>query len=52
MKKFYIDFTGYCEIEAENGKEAMDKFWDIINSDKPLPHNRYDALDAEEIIVE
>lgn len=24
--KFYIDFTGYCTVEAENADEAKEKF--------------------------
>lgn len=24
--KFYIDFTGYCTVEAENVDEAKEKF--------------------------
>lgn len=27
MKEFYIDFKGYCCIEAENEEEAEEKFW-------------------------
>ena len=27
MKEFYIDFTGYCCIRAENEEEAEEKFW-------------------------
>lgn len=25
--KWYVDFTGYCEIEAETAEEAETKFW-------------------------
>lgn len=28
MKEFYIDFTGYCCIRAENEEEAEAKFWE------------------------
>ena len=27
MKTFYIDFEGYCAIEAETVEEAKVKFW-------------------------
>lgn len=27
MKKFYVDFDGYCIIEAETAEEAEQKFW-------------------------
>ena len=27
MKKFYVDFDGYCIVEAETVEEAEQKFW-------------------------
>lgn len=27
-KQYYIDFSGYCVIDAENEEEAMSKFWE------------------------
>jgi len=30
MKKFYIDFCGWTEIEAASADEAKDKFWDMM----------------------
>ena len=27
MKEFWIDFSGYVKVEAENGDEAERKFW-------------------------
>lgn len=30
MSKFYIDFIGYCEIEAETREEAKEKFWETL----------------------
>lgn len=27
MPKYYIDFNGYCTIEANNANEAREKFW-------------------------
>ena len=32
MKSWYIDFRGYCEIEAETKEEAEAKFWDGYQS--------------------
>jgi len=43
MLKYYIDFQGYCEIEAENADDAHNKFWEFINDDKPLPENVYEV---------
>jgi len=33
MKKFYVDFCGWAEIEAESEEDARDIFWRDI-SDK------------------
>lgn len=32
MKKFYVDFSGYCIIEAETSEEAFNKF---LNTTQP-----------------
>ena len=40
--KWYVDFSGYCEIEAENEEEAEREFWKLFNEDKPLPSSVYD----------
>ena len=44
---FYIDFQGSCEIEAQSAEEAEEKFWELINYDKPLPHNLYEISNIE-----
>lgn len=48
MQKFYVDFRGYCEIEAESGHDAEDKFWELIFNNKPLPKNIYDVWCIEQ----
>ena len=30
--KFWIDFEGYCSIEAENQEEAEQKFWNSYSN--------------------
>lgn len=30
IKKFYIDFRGWAEIEAASADEAKDKFWNMM----------------------
>jgi hypothetical protein len=30
MKKFYIDFSGYCTIKAENEEKAEQEMWEAI----------------------
>lgn len=29
-KIFWVDFDGYCEIEAETAEEAKQKFYDLF----------------------
>ena len=36
MKKFYIDFSGYVVVEAENADEAERKFWNAIHRHCPF----------------
>lgn len=31
-KTFWVDFSGYLKIKAENEKEVERKFWDFINT--------------------
>lgn len=28
--KWYVDFNGYCEIEADTSEKASEKFWNTI----------------------
>lgn len=48
MEKYFIDFEGYCEIEAENAKQAEDKFWEMVNSKTALPHAIYEIDNVDE----
>lgn len=36
MKEFWIDFSGYVTVEAENDDEAERKFWHAINTKCPF----------------
>lgn len=45
---FWIDFQGYCEIEADTAEEAEQKFFDLIMEDQPLPNNIYEVEGVEE----
>lgn len=47
MKEFYIDFTGYCCIEAENEEEAEAKFWEGLQI--PSKYAFDDVYDIEAI---
>lgn len=31
-KEFWVDFSGYVKIKAENEIEAEKKFWDFVNA--------------------
>jgi hypothetical protein len=46
--KYYVDFSGYCEVEASSSKEAVQAFWSAVNDDKPLPCNVYEIQCVEE----
>lgn len=47
MNNYYIDFEGYCVIEAENEEDAAKKFWQTIQKDEPLPCNVYEITGVE-----
>lgn len=47
MEKYFIDFEGYCEIEAENAKQAEDLFWKLIKDKIALPHSVYEVEGVE-----
>lgn len=47
--KWYIDFSGYCEIEADSAKEAERKFWAGLQSpSKEAFNDVYDIDGIEE----
>jgi hypothetical protein len=48
MKKFYVDFTGWCEITAKDEEEARYKFESYIAENKPLPCNIYEVQNVKE----
>ena len=41
MAIYYVDFSGYCAVNADSANEAEDKFWEYIYNNAPLPHNFY-----------
>ena len=38
MKKYWVDFSGYLCVNAENEDEAERKFWRFINEGIDLSH--------------
>lgn len=50
MSKFYIDFSGYCVIEAETAEDAENKFWKGLRSPSADAYDDiYDIDGIEEI---
>jgi hypothetical protein len=47
--KYYINFAGSCEIEANDEEEAEDIFWKKVEDNEPLPSNNYEILDVGEV---
>ena len=45
--KWYVDFSGWCEIEAETRDEAQDKFFILLSENTPLPSNYYEVDGVE-----
>ena len=45
--KWYVDFSGYCEIEAEDEEGAEREFWRLISEDEPLPGSIFNIDDIE-----
>lgn len=49
MSTYYVDFSGWCEVEADSESEAKAKFWEYIYDNAPLPHNIYKIEGVEEV---
>ena len=47
MSTYYVDFFGWCKVEADSESEAKAKFWEYIYYNEPLPLNNY-TLDGVE----
>lgn len=50
--KWYVDYSGYCEIEANTPEEAREKFWEYISGGDPLPCNYYEIDSVGPMSVE
>ncbi len=48
MKKFFVDYSAYCEIEAETPDEATNIFWRFIDEGKVLPAHVLEIDSVEE----
>lgn len=47
-KTYYVNFWGWCEIEASSEEEAKVKFWEYVMNEKALPKNIYEIFSANE----
>lgn len=47
-KTFFVDFSGYCEIEAETREQVETEFWRLVQEELPLPQNIYDIEGIKE----
>lgn len=52
MNKFYIDFEGYCEIEAENYSHAQSKFFELLEQKEIFPKAYCRIMGVEEKTVD
>lgn len=43
MSTYYVDFSGWCKVEADSANEA-----EAIYDNAPLPHNNYTLEGVEE----
>ena len=48
MSTYYVDFSGWCKVEADSESEAKAKFWECIYYDELLLHNVYNLEEVEE----
>lgn len=48
MATYYVDFSGYCAVNADSADEAETKFWEYIYNNAPLPHSLYTLEGVEE----
>ena len=40
MSTYYVDFSGWCKVEADSANEAEAKFWEYIYDNAPLRESR------------
>ena len=41
MKEFWVDFSGYFKIKAENEIEAEKRFWDFVNANCDISYTDF-----------
>ena len=48
MSEYFIDFRGYCSIEAENFDDAKEKFWDNTQPPSSVAYDEYYDIEGIE----
>lgn len=46
--KYYIDFGGWCEVEADSANEAETEFWRRTQEHLPLDNVTYEIEGVEQ----
>ena len=49
MKEFWVNFSGYCKVKAENESEAEVKFWEWYNQIQDCADTSDDVVDIDGI---
>ena len=49
MNTYYIDFSGYCKINAENEKQAEEIFWEGLRSPSDTAYDAVYDIEGTEI---
>jgi hypothetical protein len=49
--EYYVDFCGYCKINADNEQQANTEFWRLITEVGSVPQAQYEiqGIEAQEV---
>lgn len=50
MNRYYVDYSGYCTIEANSPEEAEEKFWTLLENHR-LPDEVVDVDNIEMYVI-
>lgn len=49
MNTYYIDFSGYCKVDAETEEQAKKKFWEGLRSPSETAYDDVYDIEGTEI---
>lgn len=49
MNTYYIDFSGYCKVDAESADEAVSIFWNSLQAPSPNAYDENYKIEGTEI---